>query len=62
MNPDAEVRLAEQPRWAFEYSVSNVVEVQQGTDDDNECDTVVYLAEGRHLGYLNSNASDELGW
>lgn len=27
MNPDAEVRLAMQPRWAFEYSIGAVVEV-----------------------------------
>lgn len=62
MNPDAEVRLAEQPQWAFEYSIDRVAEVTLDEDSRSECADVVYLAEGRQLGYLNETASDELGW
>ena len=32
VDPDTEVRLAEQPSWPFEYSVSGVVEVKMGAD------------------------------
>lgn len=53
---DMEVRFASQPSWPFEYSINDVVPVQ--TDDNN----VVYLEEGRQLGYLPREAKDELGW
>ena len=32
VDPDCEVRLAEQPSWPFEYSISDVVEVKLGAD------------------------------
>ena len=42
---EAEVRLAEQPSWPFEYSVG---EVQY--DEDNN---IVYIGEGQQLDYLS---------
>jgi hypothetical protein len=55
MNPDAEVCLAMQPQWSFEYSVKNdLVE-----SDDHE---KVYLAEQDQTGYLDSEISEKLGW
>lgn len=67
---DTEVRLAQQPNWPFEYSISEIVEVAVGdTDEDDEDATdepegerVVYIGEGSQLGYLSGNASRELGW
>jgi len=56
MEQDAEVRFASQPSWPFEYDISGVVEVNVDEDD------VVYLEEGRQLGYLPGEAKDELGW
>lgn len=53
---DMEVRFASQPSWPFEYSINDIVPVQ--TDDNN----IVYLEEGRQLGYLPRKAKDELGW
>ena len=53
---DMEVRFASQPSWPSEYSINDIVPVQ--TDDNN----IVYLEEGRQLGYLPRKAKDELGW
>ncbi|MGQ0615004.1 MAG: hypothetical protein ACT4PV_14820 [Planctomycetaceae bacterium] len=55
----AEVRLAIQPRWAMEYSLGGValstdIEPEDENDDvedDDDEPPVVYLAEGRQLGY-----------
>lgn len=32
VDPDTEVRIAEQPRWPFEYTIDDVVEVKMGAD------------------------------
>ncbi len=32
VDPDTEVRIAEQPSWPFEYAISGVVEVRMGAD------------------------------
>ena len=57
-NPDAEVRLAEQPRWAFAYTLDD--RVGEYTDKDNN--DYVYLVEGRQLAYLNSKVAQIIGW
>lgn len=56
MNPEAEVRLAMQPNWPFEYSIGDIVEV------DFEDGPVVYFGEGSQLDYLPGEACKELGW
>ena len=67
-NQDVEVRLAQQPKWAFEYSIDQAVVVAEMENEDEEDDRVapknvtVYLSEGSQIGYLPQNASDELGW
>ena len=67
MNPDSEVRWAAQPAWPFEYDIENVVVVREEYDPDDEegevdLEPVVYLVEGRQLGYLPSNVCEEIGW
>lgn len=67
-----EVRLAQQPRWAFEYQLADVAVVgpheraEADEDDDEDGDSseppVVYLAEGRQIGYLPGAAAHALGW
>tara|TARA_R110000751_G_scaffold28573_1_gene74423 strand:+ start:73 stop:312 length:240 start_codon:yes stop_codon:yes gene_type:complete len=59
---DVEVRSAQQPKWAFEYSIREAVTVNlnQNPKEDNEW--IVYLEEGGQIGYLPSEASEELGW
>ena len=53
---DMEVRFASQPNWPFEYSINDAVPVKT---DDGE---IIYLEEGRQIGYLPGDAKDELGW
>lgn len=63
MNPESEVRLAQQPNWPFEYSIGEIVEVDLADDQDEETPkTVVYIAEGTQLNYLPGAVRSELGW
>ncbi len=59
IDQDAEVRLAQQPNWPFEYEIDSVVEVN-GLNDDEE--SVVYIGEGSQLGYLPQDAKNMLYW
>jgi len=49
-DPDAEVRLAQQPAWPFEYAI------------DRDHAAVVYIGEGAQLGYLPEPVRQQLGW
>jgi len=67
MPQDAEIRLAMQPAWPFEYSIGGVVLVSsnesEGFDDrEHEEEAIVYLSEGSQIGYLSDEAREELGW
>lgn len=70
MPPGAEVRLAHQPSWPFEYSVdgwSPVVAVDPSEDDGEgppaeAGETVVYIVEGSQIGYLPGAAQAACGW
>ena len=59
---DVEVRLAQQPKWAFEYSIDEAVTIEVQDENTDEKEKVVYLSEGSQIGYLNEDASRELGW
>lgn len=54
---ETEVRLAVQPRWAFEHDIAGVAlssDLRRGGEDEEtgeETPTVVYLAEGEQIGY-----------
>jgi len=61
MDEDATVRFASQPSWPFEYSIYGVVQTTVKDVKDNEED-IVYLEEGQQIGYLPSEAKEELGW
>jgi hypothetical protein len=52
MDPEAEVRLAQQPGWPFECSVGEVL----------EADGVLYVGEGCQIGYLPGEVRSALGW
>lgn len=71
MPEDAEVRLAQQPSWPFEYSIGTVAAI--GVDDgcvdeyedeggDDPAEPIVYIGEGTQLAYLPGAASRALGW
>jgi hypothetical protein len=51
---NAEVRFASQPDWPMEYTID--------TDATTEVEGVVYVVEGRQVGYLDEEASIALGW
>ena len=54
MDEDATVRFASQPSWPFEYSIYGVIPtIVDGKD-------MVYLEEGRQVGYLPKEAKEEL--
>lgn len=64
-HPDAEVRLAMQPAWAFEYSIHQVTAVEEekdtsDRDGDSDPDVIVYISEGVQLGYLPGDAKDQV--
>ena len=75
---DAEVRLAHQPSWPFEYSIETVADsageqtscsecgIDWDEHDEECCDEkrpdVVYIAEGEQIGYLPGAAARALGW
>ena len=51
-----EVRLAMQPNYPLQYSVSDAVMVEVDGKD------FLYIAEGGQNGYLNGAAREALGW
>ena len=59
---DVEVRMAQQPKWAFEYTIDEAVTIEVEDEDTDEKEKIVYLSEGSQLGYLPELASSELGW
>lgn len=62
-DPDAEVRLATQKHWPFEYSIGEVVGAQSLSDDgDSDGPYVVYISEDTQLDYLSGDAKEALGW
>lgn len=55
MNPSAEVRLAIQPRYPFEFDIQDeVVETEDGS--------MVFIGEGMQLGYLGEEPRELLNW
>lgn len=51
-NPDANVKLAMQPNYPFEYSIGDIIKA--GED--------IFLSEGHQIGYLKGEVRNELGW
>jgi hypothetical protein len=73
LGDDTEVRIAQQPSWPFAYSIGEIAatdSVDVGDKDEDgiaatEADAapaVIYIGEGRQLGYLDSAGADALGW
>ncbi len=58
-DPDAEVRLASQPAWPFEYAIDPTHAAEEVELDDT---SVVYLGEFAQLGYLPEVVRHQLGW
>ena len=69
-NPEAEVRIASGQGWPMEYDLADVAPNSDEltdvlTDDEaarRRLNPVVYLAEGRQIGYLPHDAAVAVGW
>jgi hypothetical protein len=56
--PDAEVRIAQQPAWPFEYAIDpGTAAIQVDLDGTS----VVYLGQGAQLSYLPEPVREQLG-
>jgi hypothetical protein len=60
MHGNIECRLAIQPRWPFEHSISKIAAAT--LDSNSEEEVIAYIAEGNQLDYLPGAATDELCW
>jgi hypothetical protein len=58
-NPDAEVRLAQQPAWPFASAIDPGNAAVQVELDDT---TAVDIGQGEQLGYLPETVRQQLGW
>lgn len=58
---ETEVRIAHQPSYPFELSIQGVEAADLSEDPDNR-NVIVYIAEGSQLGYLPGVVSNYLGW
>ncbi len=58
LDDDIEVRVAHQPRWAFEYALTGGAVME--TCEENA--GILYLAEGEQIGYLPQAAAVAIGW
>lgn len=62
LSGDVEVRLMTQQNWPFENAITGLTsgeEINSTEDDDNadvESDAVIYIVEGRQLGYGSKRA------
>lgn len=54
-DPDPPIRLATQPGWSFEYTLGRVALSPNDAEGDGTAptgDPVVWIADGRQVGYL----------
>lgn len=64
-DPNTPVRWAHQPAWPMEYTLGHVVctpDDAEGTGTEPTQAPVVWLGEGREVGYLPGAAANALGW
>jgi hypothetical protein len=52
---EIEVRLMTQPNWPFEYGIAGVTDSDELPNHDPDS-VVIYIVEGRQIGYGDKNA------
>ena len=64
LDPDMEVRLATQPNWPFECGIAEVTVLELEGEEAEQAGTpgIVYIAEGKQIGYLAGEVRNNLGW
>jgi len=60
VDDNTEIRMAQQPRWAFEYGIGSSFATLK--DKVNPHISVLYLEEGPQIGYLPAEAAVQLDW
>jgi len=63
INEDTEIRIAEQPRWAFEYATGFGIATSDHADGGPAgAAEALYLEEGHQIGYLPEKVAEQLEW
>ncbi len=60
-----EVRIATQQSWPFENTIQDLHIVKTDVDDSSYYDEgigLVYLEEGKQIGYLPEQVKEQIGW
>jgi hypothetical protein len=64
-DPATPIQLASQPGWPFECTVGGVALTPDDADHHGTApadEPVVWIGEGRQVGYLSGVAANALGW
>lgn len=56
LDPDTEIRVATQPSWPMEYTLTDRTSFQTSIPG------ILYLSVGDQIGYLSGEVADEIGW
>ncbi|MAF24019.1 hypothetical protein CL634_00320 [bacterium] len=63
INEDTEIRLAQQPRWAFEYATGfGIATSNHAEAAAPQVAEALYLEEGHQIGYLPEGVAQQLEW
>jgi hypothetical protein len=63
INEDTEIRMAQQPKWAFEYATrSGIATSNHDEVGAPEPAKAIYLEEGHQIGYLPEGVAQQLEW
>jgi hypothetical protein len=63
INEDTEIRMAQQPRWAFEYATGYGIATSNHDEAGApEVAKALYLEEGHQIGYLPEGVAQQLEW
>ena len=63
INEDTEIRVAEQPTWAFEYATGfGIATSNHAEAGAPEVAKALYLEEGYQIGYLPEGVAQQLEW
>ena len=63
INEDTEIRMAQQPRWAFEYATGHGIATSNHAEGGPAgAAEALYLEEGHQIGYLPEEVAEQLDW
>jgi len=63
IDEDTEIRLAQQPKWAFEYATGfGIATSNHAEAGAPQVAEALYLEEGHQIGYLPEGVAQQLEW